>query len=395
MPNKKTIPPPIFTLRGHHADVTALHLIDNLHEPFLVSGDLNGVVIIWNMLTLRIATQSNELTTGKILSIKQIFQNKSTTSSCLVIQSREGFVKLVRVEEKKVSPDELAAIIIEEIKSYPSSPLLFSRGDSITIEEKSYLAHSSIIEECQIALRVIDCNFKTVNSAPIKRPAIAGAKSVPSCFDVKLIASSEKNLYILCGYEDGVVCVFYCVNKVYRDKSLNEKSKMESGLEISLIRNIDTEFKEFITSFDYCIHSDLLICGSPLDKILIAEINLNRTVTPDQPEIEGNEKITARFEYLDLKSNGVSQISIRPDAKLFAAALWNSQIRIYSTSKKLKLLAIIDNHSKRVDGVIFVEDKWSLSAKHETSSLSNNTNYLMICASGDKTISLWSLFNDT
>lgn len=116
---------------------------------------------------------------------------------------------------------------------------------------------------------------------------------------------------------------------------------------------------ESVMCLDYSHRSNLGISGSADDKLI-------------SWEFDDNSKIVKKAE-LTTTNPGFNSIIIREDQKIFAAAGWDSKIRIFST-KKLKPLAILSYHKDSIQCVSFSTD---------------NT---LACGSKDSHISLWDIY---
>ncbi|XP_077379108.1 guanine nucleotide-binding protein subunit beta-like protein 1 isoform X3 [Festucalex cinctus] len=95
--------------------------------------------------------------------------------------------------------------------------------------------------------------------------------------------------------------------------------------------------------------------------------------------LDGQNNLQPR-DCVTLTNPGVSQLSIRGDAKLLASAGWDHRVRIFGW-KKLRPLAVLQYHSDMVLSVAFSD--------HEDPS-----ERLLAAGSKDQRISLWSIYND-
>jgi len=82
---------------------------------------------------------------------------------------------------------------------------------------------------------------------------------------------------------------------------------------------------------------------------------------------------------VDIPNNGIADIKIRPDRKIFATAGWDHRLRVFSW-KKYNPLAILKFHAEGLSGVDFLA--------HDT-----DNHFWLAAGSKDKRISLWDIYN--
>ena len=119
---------------------------------------------------------------------------------------------------------------------------------------------------------------------------------------------------------------------------------------------------EPITAMD--VVCDTCLCGTTKSDL----ISLDFSSLKLQP--------TSTFRQIELANAGTSFLRCRPnDGKLLAVAGWDSRIRLFRRETG-KQLAMLDHHRQQVNSIDF-----DLSTKQ------------MACASQDKTISIWDIYN--
>ncbi|MBN3298904.1 GNB1L protein, partial [Amia calva] len=84
---------------------------------------------------------------------------------------------------------------------------------------------------------------------------------------------------------------------------------------------------------------------------------------------------------VELVNPGISQLSLRHDCKILAAAGWDHRIRIFGW-KKLRPLAVLQYHTDSVHCVTFSDHR-------------DTSKGLMAAGSKDQRISIWSLYNQS
>lgn len=154
-----------------------------------------------------------------------------------------------------------------------------------------------------------------------------------------VIQSVEDKSFILVGYENGCIVVWNA-----------ETFKIMSCIKVH---------SESVMCCAYLSSCNKGVSGSADEKLISWSIN-------EQGTIKIGREITTT-------NPGFNQITIRDDGRIFAAAGWDSNIRIFSLSK-LKPLAVLSYHKESVQCIKFSKDK------------------SLACGSKDSHISLWDVY---
>lgn len=366
------VPSPITTLRGHNAGVTALAYCKHRDEPYLLSGDEDGSLIIWNLTIFRKYRQYTNLVRSRIQSVKVIqLSIDSEKHDILVVQSRNNGLHLTNLTKSFTDECGTPAQILAEFPTYDS---LFSRGDSLSIKAGSLaiLAYPSYIESNLATVRIVNANVQTKISGTAQRESDEPKKSCP-VFDMVIKENPTGGYLLFIAYEDGCLCVFsFCLETTKTVPLLNSE-----GLKIDHIKTYDVKIGDFISAFDVMLNNQesiSLICGSPAKSLMI--INDSIKFSSHEPSVNN----------IDLKRQGTSAIAIRPDSKLFVASGWDNSINLYSI-KSRKHLVNLNYHLKQVQSILFFEKPNFLETNN-----SKETEYLLCCASMDGTISITSIY---
>ncbi|XP_051527456.1 guanine nucleotide-binding protein subunit beta-like protein 1 isoform X2 [Myxocyprinus asiaticus] len=94
-----------------------------------------------------------------------------------------------------------------------------------------------------------------------------------------------------------------------------------------------------------------------------------------------NQQILQMHNSSHLTNPGVSQLRIRADGKILAAAGWDNNIRVFGW-KKLKPLAVLQHHTDMVNSVAFSEHQ-------------DTQQRLLAAGSKDQRISVWSIYRES
>ena len=306
------------SLRGHQCGVTSLCHATIDRKPILISGDQEGSLVFWDLITLRKFESSHKLCQSQVQSIRSIsIAAGESTRNLLVAQSRNHGIHIIEM---------LRGIEVNILKNYPSYGSLFARCDAI-LENKTeaLLAYPSSDGEQLICVRLLDQSIETISSATVGRP-----HDKSSVFDIRILelsSSNEKRL--VAGYEDGFVCCY-------------SVKRNESHLSVELLVNHDTKFQDFISAFDLaeCPTGYIIICGAP--KKAIHKLSLDKALS----EVISDEIIK-------LKHQGVSALVTKKDGRLFAAACWNNTIKLFDVDTCAEINTIV-NHLDTVQDLKFI-----------------------------------------
>ena len=389
------VPPPLFTLRGHGTGVTALAYCDLFDMPILISGDQKGAVILWDLMTYRKYLILNVFSSSRIQSLKVVKFKRDPNceiKNVLVVQSRDHglfLLDLNRAYSSKIS-DESDSILAK----YPSHESIFARGDSISIGKSKLglLAYPADNKESAVTIRIVAIDGRLSNSATAQRDSHDPQESC-RVFDISIVnRSEENNYYLFVAYEDGhLVCYNISIDFaiIVGDRDTLEAKEVV----VQLISKFNPSFNEFVSAFDVVLSSTrlILVVGSPLNELVFLDTLADNMNKP-------------RIDRVALRKQGTSAISIRPDHRLVAVAGWDNTVKLYSI-KSRKLLAIMRNHSKQVQEMLFInKSNTLLSGLAANSRFSCNVEvngdrsrevdeqFLLCCASMEGTISISSIY---
>lgn len=371
-------PPPIFTLRGHKSGVTALAHVE---PAILVSADESGSIILWDQVTFRRLVGYGNVCDSKILSLKVIRLNiNSRDTDVLVVQSRNDGVLLLHCDECFTSPtpsETTETILPAVIAKYATYESLFSRGDSLTIENNNaILAYPSSLASHLVTVRFLGQDALTVISGSAARTDKSTKQQQVTVFDINIREDiqGQGRYSLFVGYEDGRIVAY----SFRRDQTETIPELNVTGLKIDVIRVLDLGLTDFVSAFDTTSHSGDLVCGSAAKELRF--INLDKNLNPNIVAIK-------------LSKPGTSVISIRPDSKLVAAGGWDNTIRLFSLKSK-RLLVAFRNHVKQVSTILFIRKKDVATIDdHQDKQLAPApSGFLMYCASLDGTISVFDIY---
>lgn len=370
---------PLFTLRGHNASVTALAHFISENNPYLISGDDEGTLIVWDLSTFRKYVSYPRVASSRIQSLKIVDSTiDSQLNDLIVVQFREHGVQLFNLSKIMINTPPQPKLLV----TFPTYGPLFSRGDALNIDHKvALLAYPSCIENHLVTIRIIGDNVETIQSGTAQR-FYTDSKKTCSVFDIKLVRKDEDVHFLFVGYEDGCLCLFaFNLNITKSVPHLNVK-----GLKIDLVKTYDFQIGDFLSAFDV-INPELDrligVLGSPHADLIFLCDSLNKT--PEQ-----------QMERIKMKRKGVSAIEIRPDSKLVAVACWDSSVKLFSI-ETYKHYATLNHHSNQVQSLLFIDqpiihDDNSELNESDSSKRKVRNKHLLCCASIEGTISITAIY---
>lgn len=384
---------PLFTLRGHNVGVTALAQFEFAKNPFLISGDDEGTINVWDLNILRRHVSHSNVASSRIqtLRIVKFCVNDVNNSHLLIVQFRDNGLKLFNIESV-MSNFPLSKS--EALATYPTFNSLFSRGDALDVDHKvALLAYPSCMESDLVTVRVIGQDAKTYISGNAQRHE-RDSKRTCTVFDISIVKKSDDSFHLFIGYEDGCICCYTFNLNVMK---VVPHLKVE-GLKIDLIKTYNFQVGDFLSAFAAVNRKPdnnlVAVCGFPKAELIFLCDLL------DGDQITEKELNVKRIK---LRKPGVAEIQIRPDNKLVAVACWDSSVRLYSLEAPHKLLTTLNLHMKQVQSMVYAKrpeihadkDSYANEVFGECAGLSksNEANeglnkYLLCCASIEGTISI-------
>lgn len=373
MSNK--VPQPIFTLRGHNVGVTALTYYSTTSWPYLVSGDEEGSICIWDLAVFRRLVVYPNIAKSRVQSLKVIkLKVAEGQHDIIFIHSRNHGILLLDLSK---SLEPLCHPEPTLLAKYDSFESLFSRGDAIAGSDgTAVLAYPSCLENYLITIRILGEDAQTLISGNASRN-----NEVRNCpvFDISIKEESQQRYFLFAAFEDGCLVTFsFGPNLTKTVPHLNCK-----GLDVQQIKKFDLGIGDFISAFDLMLSEDnhlSAVVGSPLKQLMFLDASLDEDSKFETPT------------HVPLKRQGVSAITIRPDGKIVAIACWDSTVKIFSI-RSFKLLACMRHHLKQVHSILFYEKS---SQPHDGDPREDRnkieSRYLMCCASMEGTISISSIY---
>ncbi|OJJ50846.1 hypothetical protein ASPZODRAFT_275215 [Penicilliopsis zonata CBS 506.65] len=355
---------PTYILRGHAAPIHALHIFcQNLR---LVSGDAEGWIIVWDMVTKRpvAAWKAHE---GAVLEVKGV----SSEAVEIYTHGRDHKLRLwrFRAQEEGLLEKTLPVDAHETphsepgiqpwlVHSLPVNALNFCAFSILQIEhDKSDTGLDNKTSPVLVAVpNALDSGAIDLFHLPLERristvPAAAGVKT-GMVMAVSLF-SNPAGLYVCSAYEDGRVMVF-----VRRGALIIETTTTGPPDPPWTWENVYTScpHSQPVLSIDLAPSKAYFLSSS-------ADAVLAKHEIPSLPSASRALQDSPPKQSANTKHSGQQGLRIRDDGRIFATAGWDARIRVYSC-KTMKELAVLKWHKEGCYAVAFGEINGIVDSKY-------------------------------
>jgi ASTRA-associated protein 1 len=292
---------PSYVLRGHKAQIHALHFLRS--NSRLLTGDADGIIILWD-LTLKRAKAVWRGHTGGILGLG-IWSHER-----IISHGRDGKVNVWQVRESEENGLDRELPVEEETK-----------GEW----KQSWLLHSLQVHTlnfCAFAM----CHLQSEEGILVATPAANEG------FTVVHELPAEKAKYLVPPAETGKTGMVMALRIVCLDGALHIVTGYESGL-TSVQRLKSGTLHEWHTISSCKPHSQPILS---LD--IFPKIGVYFASSADATIAMASLKTTLGTDPLKTnrtKHSGQQGLTVRSDGKIFATAGWDGRMRVYSV-KSLK-----------------------------------------------------------
>lgn len=369
------IPRPVFVISEVKSFTTAFEFskcpFGDDKGPIVVCGSNDGEISLYSLTTYRCLHRfkPDPLLDKRITSINPIESN-------LLIQFKTN-------EIFSVSQDGSRFITGKKWKSFLTS---FSQCFVLDGKFISYLSAEDSI--CLTSLESSEItHIRLTAKEDVKHGVVMSFYLI--LLDVPQIVSSHEKqaLYILITFEDG----FFGLYRISLFEPLKQPilgSKELRAIQLSSARI----HPEMVTCMDFCANVMCGISCSVTKEIFIWNLNLPEYLTKDDTDVKMAQKRMSEMyqsgvfglvekRQVTIRNEGILCCSIRGDGRIFATGGKDGRIRLFAL-RSGKPLAILTYHSNAIECVRF-----------SSNQSKESSDYLLVAASRDKTISIWSLFN--
>ncbi|KAJ5746196.1 hypothetical protein N7520_011378 [Penicillium odoratum] len=358
---------PVYILRGHGAPIHALDIFSqNLR---LVSGDANGWIVIWDLVSKRPVTvwKAHE---GAVLEVRGFNYGVGGTEIYTHGRDHKLCVWKIRAEDeefldKTLPVDAAEAGILEKraqpwlLHSLPVNALNFCAFSMTSIHtdnspERAQIGQSSLPKTILFAVpNALDSGGIDIFHLPseLRLTTIASDPSVKTgmVMVVNIFVASSGDLYVASAYEDGHVMVF--VHKGPLTATCFERGSIASNPWKWERLYASRPHSQPVLSLDVSPKRDCFISSSA-DALIIKHPVPGPGTIGNIPII--NYKEESPLKTMNTKHSGQQGLRVRGDGKIFATAGWDSRVRVYS-GNTLKELAVLKWHKDGCYSVAFGE----------------------------------------
>ncbi|KAI9199328.1 WD40-repeat-containing domain protein [Polychytrium aggregatum] len=391
--NNPLPPDPIYVFRSHEAQVQAICFSKD--PTIMCSGDSDGVVIVWNLkirrplfrwtphpekgvLGLALVEIPNEpvqlITHGRDMCLH--IWDMSWLLPQLIHDDDEnddgstGSVNAGNDKSDHVGGGDGPALLDKHIATIPVNPYTFcsfsllcippsptggSAGDGqegfIGVPEK-IIAYPNLHEETKVD--VLDLRTKQ----PLHESFHLPDSKTGTVMVIKLFVDTASTPLLMTGYESGSVAV----------------CKVKSG---ELLWKLDLH-QDSVLSLDIFDGGSTAVSTGADGRLV--KFSLDSKQSP--PSV------------LDLDSNGIATVAVRPDGRIVATGGWDSRIRLF-TLKKLKPLAVLSHHRESIRIVAFQDLRCGSATEAEVAengAADPLVRFLLYVGGKDGHISLWDIY---
>ncbi|KAJ5832757.1 hypothetical protein N7474_001068 [Penicillium riverlandense] len=355
---------PIYILRGHTAPIHALHIFN--HNLRLISGDADGWIVVWDLVTKRAVTVW-KAHSGAVLEVKGFTLGGNVSEIYTHGRDHKLCVWKIRAEDESFLDKTLPVDRADSsesgetqrqpwlLHSLPVNALNFCAFDMTFLHtDCSPEEKSGSDNRCATLFAVpnaLDSGGVDIFHLPSER-RLSTIRSDPSTktgmvMAVHLFVSPSGDLYLASAYEDGHVMSFL------------HRGPLKSTINLEGNASSDAWKWEKIYACRPHTQPVLSIDGSPSqDYFLSSSADALIVKHPVLRSESGGYIPTPRYvedsplKIVNTKHSGQQGLRIRSDGMVFATAGWDSRVRVYS-GKTIKELAVLKWHKDGCYAVAF------------------------------------------
>ncbi|KAJ3145835.1 Guanine nucleotide binding protein (G protein), beta polypeptide 1-like [Geranomyces variabilis] len=345
MPQGSRPPPdPLYVLRAHGADVTAVCFLHN--DLYLASGDVEGKVIIWSMTTRR-PVQKWQAHTSGILAVHQIPGDR------LLSHGRDDQLHIWDLSKLGSETTDVGVLLPEftllvNSLNFCGAAVLLMPATAETLVALPGIDENAAIDIYNLTRKEYHRQGLMVSNA---------AKDTGLCMCLRVFHDQSGEVLLAAGYESGVVIIW----------------DVQSGE----ARQSGKLHEEPVLSLDIAPDASMGVAGGADTKIVRWRLDTASETRNAALEVLGEQTLPAR---------GTAAVRIRPDGKIVATGSWDSSIRIFS-AKTLKPLAVLQAHRQNINCLCFAGEGRTAETKMTTTPAN-----MLAVGSKDGSITLWSIY---
>ena len=403
------IPKPIFVigdvLSASYTTAIDVANLDGKDEPMLICGTNDGSINIWSLSTYRCLHRIEPNIVANLtskLSPKDIFRVNSIVALPSSISPHIRFV--CQLKTSAICLFELQGLLsFKRVGYWDSFETTFSKCFRILDNCVAFLKATSSddIQLINTDRAVTICELKLIRYKELDQKSNHGLVMSIYLFCKDIIPLSEcptnekQAFYVLAAYEDGFISLHRASLEdnleTINEQTLKDSGRMKEAVQMSALQM----HPELVTCMDFHEATMRGMSCSVDNEIALWDVNVPETVLDNNADnyknsvtlptqILQNKLGLQKSKQVKLTNAGILCCAIRPDGRIFAIGGKDGRVRLFGF-KSGKPLAILPYHPNTIECVRF---------SHNLAQSTDRKKYLLFASSRDKSISIWSLYND-
>lgn len=364
---------------------------DDQNEPVLVCGTNDGSIGLWSLTTYRLLRHysAEELATLFQLNDDPIrVTSVHPIPGChrLLIQLKSNDIYLLETSGESLRHP--ISLLEEPWTAFPTSfaqvtPVL---SDGNGLEHCfAYLADDTVKSSADVIQLVDGKRVLPIGSIRLVSKEAEEEKGHGIVMAIHLFTKDDtekkQSLYLILAHEDGFIVLYRAELKERLENLLLEKKKIKKPtFEAAQISTLKSH-SEMITCIAFHEGTMRGIACSVDNEIALWDVVIP-TEGEEDPKITG--LVERKSRRIQLTNAGILCCAIRADGRLFATGGKDGRLRLFAL-KSGKPLAVLVYHANTIEAVRFFLKSGNSNSKEEEAS-----DHLLIAASRDKSVSVWS-----
>lgn len=406
------VPKPLFVIGDVHSssyttalDFTAKWSDSSKAEPILICGTNDGSINFWSLSTYRCIHHFEPTFTLRGLGLDEPsricsihFDCNSTSTRRLLVQLKSNVIYMFSVDN-----ETFEYRLLHSWKSFQTTfakcfPLFQNCFAFLSpVQSDSVLLVST--EQTLVFAKIKLCKENQLDTTTDHGVVMALHIFCKDVIPMEGITSTEKQgLFILVAYEDGFICLHrtsLCesIKNLMEDITTKSSSQTFEAFQMSILKT----HQEMVTCVAFHEETMRGVACSVDSEIALFDVNIPETILSQQEDpnitqtklqdlVQKNKLglVERKSKRIRLTNASVLCCAIRPDGRIFATGGKDGRVRLFGLASG-KSLAILAYHSNIIEAIRFTFNLASQETKKR---------FLLLAASRDKSISVWSLYND-
>eukprot|EP00946_MAST-07B_sp_MAST-7B-sp1_P003626 g3626.t1 len=366
----------------------------------LASASTDGMLKLWDLVSRRVCVELNEHGGRGIIGLAWLAE-----SAQLISQGRDGCIRVWNVRAKFGRQDdlqlELDVAFVMNHRSYTFTRmsymaaatgglLLAPAANDTFFEIWDTLSGTALVAHCVarkeggktgmvmslklVVLQGVDF-FRGMGQAMEKEVAHFGTKigncastletvqrSMESCNPANntqhgAIPKNQGQVAVIVGVESGEIGLFVNVTDTtggipVKPNSSPDNAGMETHVESPILGLTGDDALWLLAHEDPVLCLDATVRRSNQSSLIGVSGGADASISVFTIQMKDDQYSFTDTTKISMKNRGVADIRLRPDGRIFAAACWDGNVRIYGV-KKCRQLAVLRFHNAGVHAVAF------------------------------------------